>query len=200
MIKIVEKPELPKEFTKAKASPVLLAQTVRAFLANKRQGTQSALTRAEVDRTRKKVFKQKGTGHARHGDRKAPIFVGGGVAFAPKPRDYSLNLTQKMKMVAKNGAMTLKFKAKSMIVVSGLESVGGKTAAMAKFLSQEVKEENRVLVITDGFKDMVVRAARNIEGVEVTPWNAVNAFQILKAGRIVVMEEVFTNKTSNPNE
>src|SRR3990167_5036459 len=99
-MKIVDKPELPKEIFAVLENPQLLAQAVRVHLANQRQGTQSALTRAEVSRTRKKYQKQKGSGNARHGDRKAPIFVGGGIAFAPKPRDYSLKLSDKMKKQA----------------------------------------------------------------------------------------------------
>src|SRR3989344_1497802 len=84
-MKILDKTSFPKEIVQAEAKPQLLAQAVRVYLASQRQGTQSALTRAEVSRTRKKFQKQKGSGNARHGDKKAPIFVGGGVSFAPKP-------------------------------------------------------------------------------------------------------------------
>lgn len=200
MIKVIEKPVLPAEIDGAKVPEVLLSQAVRVFLANQRQGNQSALTRAEVNRTRKKVFKQKGTGHARHGDRKAPLFVGGGIAFAPKPRDHSLNLPSKMVQMAKNGAMALKVKEGNLVVVSGLKDTGGKTAVVAKFLTGLSKEPAKVLLVTDGSEKNVHRAARNIADCEVSSWSLVSTYQIVWADKVVVMEEAFLSKVNEGNK
>lgn len=186
-MKILDKFDLPKEFEEA--SPLLLAQAVRVFLANKRQGTQSALTRAEVSRTRKKYQKQKGSGNARHGDRKAPIFVGGGVSFAPKPRDYSLGLSTKMRKQAIFGALYAKNKAKELFVVDGLDKATGKTKELAKLV-----DAKKTLIITDSQRENVYRAARNISGVVVLPMNQINAYEILKAKKVLLMEEILPKK------
>ncbi len=125
-MKISENTKLPEEIFGLEVKPQLLAQAVRVYLANQRQGTQNAKTRAEVERTRKKLYRQKGTGGARHGDRKAPIFVGGGVAFAPKPRDYSLALSKKMRRLALYGALSAQAKAGNLKVIAEMEKTTGK--------------------------------------------------------------------------
>jgi len=156
----------------------LLAQAVRVHLANARQGTQSALTRADVNRTRKKLYKQKGTGGARHGDRKAPIFVGGGVSFAPKPRDYSLKLSKQMKTKSVEEAL----KTKKIEKIAGLEKITGKTKELAKLLTGA----KSYLIITDGYQEKIWRAGRNIKGVTVLPKNQLNAYEILKAEKVIM--------------
>lgn len=188
-MKILDKPNLPKEIFGLEAKPELLAQAVRVFLANHHQGTQSALTRSEVNRTRKKLYKQKGTGGARHGDRKAPIFVGGGVSFAPKPRDFSLKLPEKMKKLALHTALSLQAKEKKVSIVSAMIKLSGKTSELAKFLA---KDKGSILIITDLFRPNVYRAAKNIESVTVLPMNQVNTYEVLKANQILIMEEAIT--------
>lgn len=153
----------------------ILAQAVRVYLANQRQGTQNAKTRAEVNRTRHKLYKQKGTGGARHGDRKAPIFVGGGVAFAPKPRDYSLKFSQKMKKAAL--AQALKSKKPEKI---SLAKITGKTADLAKKLDLE----KPALLITKEYNPKVWQAGRNIANLTIIPKNQLNVYQVLKAKKI----------------
>jgi large subunit ribosomal protein L4 len=182
MIKIIEKPVLPKELKSAKVNSKLLAQAVRVYQANQRQGTQSALTRAEVSRTRKKLHKQKGTGGARHGDRKAPIFVGGGIAFAPKSRDYSLNLPQKMRQMAKAGALQQHVARGTLFVASGLIKVE-KTKDVAKVI------EPGSLIVTDKIRENVYLASRNIPDVNVLPVSQLNALEVLRAGKVYLMEE-----------
>lgn len=184
-MKIVDKPVLPKEIFAVPASPALLAQAVRVYLANQRQGTQSALTRAQVDHTRKKYQAQKGSGNARHGDRKAPIFVGGGVAFAPKPRDYSLSMSGKMKKKALLGALALKAKEKKIVVISGMAKLTGKTKELAQFLPG-----GSLLIITDVLRANVYQAAKNISGVVIFPMDQLNAYLVLQAKQIYLMEEV----------
>lgn len=190
-MKILEKPVLPKEVFAVEVVPQLLAQSVRIYLANQRQGTQSAKTRAEINRTRKKLYKQKGTGGARHGDRKAPIFIGGGVSFAPKPRDYSLKFPKVMKDRAMFGALSLAVKEKKLQVVSGLDKLTGKTKELADFL----KDYKKCLIITDGYQEHVWRAGRNIENLVVLPFNQVNTYEILKAKTIFLMDTAVDSLT-----
>lgn len=190
--KIIEKPKLPKEITTAEAQPRLLAQAVRVYLANQRQGTQSALTRAQVSRTRKKLYKQKGTGGARHGDRKAPIFVGGGIAFAPKPRDHSLKFSKDMRRLAILGALNMKLKEKSVLVAENFDKLTGKTKEAAAFfreIGSAEKKARKILLITDKTRENVFRSARNLPAVTVLPAPLVNTYEILKADLIVIMAE-----------
>ena len=153
----------------------LIAQAVRVYLANQRQGTQSALTRAEVNRTRKKMYKQKGTGGARHGDRKAPIFVGGGATFAPKPRDHSLKMPKQMRQKALEEALKLKKPEK--IVLS---KVDGKTKSLAGLIDTQ----KSALLITKDYNKKVYLAGRNIANLTILPKNQLNVFAILKAHKI----------------
>lgn len=193
MLKVIDQPDFPKEIFGVSVKPELLSQAVRVHLANQRQGTQSSLTRAEVSRTRKKLYKQKGTGGARHGDRKAPIFVGGGITFAPKPRDHSLSLSKEMRRKSIKGALTLKLKDKSIFVVSGLQSLTGKTSELAKFLKTLDINEASTFIITDEARANVYRAGQNIRNVTVSPANLVNAYEMLKAKKIVLMEEAVSS-------
>jgi large subunit ribosomal protein L4 len=153
----------------------LLAQAVRVHLANQRQGTQSVLTRAEVNRTRKKLYKQKGTGGARHGDKKAPIFVGGGVSFAPKPRDYSLKLPKQMRQKALQ--LALKTKKSEKII---LTKIDGKTKTLAKLLDLA----KPTLLITKEYNQKVWQAGRNLKNLTILPKNQLNAYEVLKAHKI----------------
>lgn len=162
-----------------KTSSSLLAQAVRVHLANQRQGNQNAKTRAEINRTRKKVYKQKGTGGARHGDKKAPIFVGGGVAFAPKPRDYSLKFSKQMKKKALEEA--LKTKKTEKLTLGAKFS--GKTKEIAKLLTGA----KSYLIITDGYQKKIWQAARNIPGVTVLPKEQLNTYEVLKAEKILTI-------------
>lgn len=193
-MKLIEKPVLPKEMFSADENPVLLAQAVRVYRANQRQGTHSALTRAEVSRTRKKYQKQKGTGNARHGDRKAPIFVGGGITFAPKPRDHSLNMSAKTKKMAVFSALSLKFRNGDVSFYSQMADLE-KTKDLAKFINCK-----KALVLTDGFNENVFRAGRNIYGLTILPFNQASVYEILKAEKVLIMEEVTKKKEEEPKK
>ena len=186
MIKIKESPLL-EQLAKVKVQPTLLSQAVRVYLANQRQGSQSALTRAQVDRTGKKLYKQKGTGGARHGSRRAPIFVGGGVTFAPKPRDYGLSLSSKMRSLARLQALAQVAKQEKVRLVSGLEEVTGKTKEMADFL-KGAGTKGKTLLIIDKLDLKMHRSARNIPGLEVSPLNQINAYAILQANTVFLTE------------
>lgn len=203
MLKVIEKPELPKEILAAKVQPQLVAQAVRVFLANQHQGTQSVLTRAEVSRTRKKLYKQKGTGGARHGDRKAPIFVGGGITFAPKPRDFTLKFAKKMRKLALFSVLAQKAKDKKLFVLSGLDKLSGKTSEIANFLNKLDDKANRHLIVTDQYRQPVWQSARNLPKVEILPVNQLNTYAVLHADQVLIMEEALANfnkKKDSANE
>jgi len=193
--KVTSKLSLPKEIFGAKVNNRLMAQAVRVYLANQRTGTASTKTRGEITGSTKKVWRQKGTGRARHGSRKAPIFVGGGVAFGPRVRDYSLKMPQKMRRAALFSALTLKNQNDEIKIISGLEKIEPKTKNMAsviKKLGQEGNNKNILLVTPDkeknGFEN-VYRAARNIKGLKLMKADLVNTYEVLNNKGILLMKE-----------
>lgn len=183
---------LPKEIFDAKVNKVLMAQAVRVYLANQRQGTAQVKTRHEINGTTKKVWQQKGTGRARHGSRKAPIFVGGGVAHGPEAREHRLDLPQKMRKAALASALSAQYKGSAVTFVDGLDKLGGKTKEVARMLStivpNDTKKVRRVLVVTGAESENVTRAARNIEGVRLVPANCLNTYEVLHSHKVVFMK------------
>ena len=176
--------------------PVLHASVVN-YLANQRQGTQSALTKGEVSYTTKKPWRQKGTGRARAGYAGSPVWRHGGVVFAPKPRDYSYTLTKKTKRLALKSALSSKAADEKIIVVDGLHMDEIKTKAFKQFLDAS-GVSGKALVITENVDDAVLKSARNIEGVTVTTATILSPYTILCGGTLVVdkaavqkIEEVF---------
>jgi large subunit ribosomal protein L4 len=188
--KVVEALSLPSEIFGVKENPTLVAQAVRVYLANQRQGTLSTKSRGDINATTKKVWRQKGTGRARHGAKSAPIFVGGGVAFGPKPRDFSLKFPQKMKQKALFSVLTSKVKENSLKVVSGMGETS-KTKEAFKVLQNLslTPSKNRVLFVTDGKSPSVYKAIRNIEGVEVVSSSLLNTYVALKGSTILFTKE-----------
>ena len=172
-------------------------EVVKNHLANRRQGTQSALTRAEVSGGGKKPWRQKGTGHARQGSTRAPQWTHGGIVFAPKPRSYSYVLNKKVKRLAMKSALSAKAAAGEIIVVDSIKLDSIKTKDFRAFLNA-VKADGKSLVVTPAKDETVVKSARNIPGVETTMANLMNVYDILKAKYLVldkealaVIEEVF---------
>ena len=182
------KMQLPTELFGAKVNKQLLAQSVRVYLANQRAGAASTKTRGEVEGSTRKIYKQKGTGRARHGAIRAPIFVGGGIVFGPKPRDYSLSFPKKMKRAALASALTAQLVDGKVTVVDGLESLPPKTKAMAKTLNTVAINKPLLLVIG---KDApaVVRGTRNIDGVDVLSAQNLYPYAILTHAQIVFMKQ-----------
>ena len=175
----------------------VLHASVVNYLANQRQGTQSALTKGEVSYTTKKPWRQKGTGRARAGYAGSPVWRHGGVAFAPKPRDYSYSLTKKTKRLALRSALSSKAADEKIIVVDGLHMDEIKTKAFKQFLDA-AGVAGKALVITEDVDDAVLKSARNIEGVSVTTATILSPYAILCGGTLVVdkaavqkIEEVF---------
>ncbi len=157
------------------------------YLANKRQGTQSAKTRAEVSGGGKKPWRQKGTGHARQGSTRSPQWTGGGVVFAPKPRDYSFKLNKKFKRLALKSALTTKAAEEKIIVLDELTMPEVKTKEMAKVLANI--NAGKALVVMDGSNTNVILSARNIPDVKTSAVNTINVYDILKYNTLVLTKE-----------
>ena len=175
----------------------VLHDVVKNHLANCRQGTQSALTKGEVSYTTKKPWRQKGTGRARAGFAGSPVWYHGGVAFAPKPRDYSYSLNKKVKRIALKSALSSKAAENEIIVIDGLKVEEIKTKAFKEFLTK-VGVEKKALVVTETVDEKVVKSARNIAGVTTTIASILSPYMILTSGKMVVdkaalakIEEVF---------
>ncbi len=185
--------EVPEEIKSAEVSLKLLAQYVRVYLANQRQGNASTKTRSEVVGSTKKIYRQKGTGRARHGARKASLFIGGGVTFGPKPRDFSMKLNKKQKRKALLGAFFMKIKEKG---ITGLSSafldIEPKTKLFAEFLKKSgIQEKNKsMLLIMPGEKNSRLDlAARNVSRLEVMKENQVNPYILMKYRKILLFED-----------
>lgn len=157
---------------------------VKNHLANCRQGTQSALTRAEVSGGGRKPWRQKGTGHARQGSTRSPQWTHGGIVFAPKPRSYSYTLNKKLKRLALKSVLSDKAQNGHVIVVDGLDLPEIKTKSMVKLLN--TVDAGKSVVVTDGVKRNVVLSSRNIPGVITTPANILSVYDIVNAKSLVV--------------
>ena len=183
--------EVADEIFNAKVSEELMARALRAYLDNQHQGTSQAKTRAEVIRTTAKVYRQKGTGNARHGSKRAPIFVGGGVAHGPRINKKRTELTKKVKRAALFGSLTDRLKKKTLWVVTGLEKIEPKTKAAAKILVSvtDRKKGEKVLVIMPEMVKEVWLSHRNMSEVVVTSVKRLNALEIMQSSKVVIMKE-----------
>jgi len=191
--KVSESISLPKEIFGSKVNENLIAQAVRVHLANQRRGTVKTKSRGEVKISTRKIYRQKGTGRARHGAKSAPIFVGGGIAFGPRPRDYSLKLSKKMKRIALFSALSGKLKSGEIKIVTGLEKLEPKTKKMADVINNlKLNDKNKqiLLVLPKSGKDFegVYKAARNIKGLNVTASNFLNTYEVLANKKILFMK------------
>ncbi len=166
-------------------------EVVKNHLANCRQGTQSALTRAEVSGGGKKPWRQKGTGHARQGSTREPQWTHGGIVFAPKPRSYSYVLNKKVKRLAMKSALSAKAAAGEIIVIDSIKMDSIKTKDFRAFMNA-VKADGKSLVVTPAKDEIVVKSARNIPGVETSMANLINVYDILKAKYLVLDKEALT--------
>jgi len=165
----------------------VLHQVVVAQLANKRQGTQSAKTRAEVRGGGIKPWKQKGTGRARQGSIRSPQWAGGGMVFAVKPRDYRVSLPKSMRRVAMKSALTSKVLENEMIVLESLEFDAPKTKVFAAMLNAfDIK---KALIITLESNTNVYKSGRNIEGIQVMPVNNINVYDLLKYEKLIITKD-----------
>ena len=161
---------------------------VRAYLNAQRQGTQSAKTRTEVRGGGRKIYRQKGTGNARHHGRRAPQFTHGGVVFAPKPRDYRISVPRKVRRLAMRSALTCKVNDAEMIVIDQLAIAEAKTKNIAAML-KALGAEKKALIVTKDVDQMIVRASNNIPGVKTTFVGSLNVHDILDCDKFIISQE-----------
>ena len=179
--------ELSDAIFGAEVNESVIHLVVRAQLNAKRQGTQSALTRTEVRGGGRKIYRQKGTGNARHHGRRAPQFTHGGVVFAPKPRDYTFKVMRKVRRLAMLGALTTKVVEGDMIVLDTIEMAEAKTKIIAKML-KDLGATKKALLVLPERDEMIVRAAQNIPGLKTAYVNTINVLDILNYDKFIVTE------------
>ena len=175
----------------------VLHASVRAYLLNQRQGTQSALTRSEVSGGGKKPWRQKGTGRARQGSTRSPQWTHGGIVFAPKPREYRVAMNRKTKRIALYNALSSKFAANEIVVVDQIKTESYKTKTMVEMLSA-IGAGKKALVVLDTVDSMVIKSFANIPGVKTVQANQLNVYDILNCNTFVmtqaassIIEEVY---------
>ncbi len=184
--------ELPKEVFGAKVNEQLMAQAVRVYLINQRQGTASTKTRGEVTGSTRKIYRQKGTGRARHGSIKAPIFVGGGIVFGPRHRKFESKLSQQMKKKALFSALTQKLINQKVSVIDSKGAIG-KTSEFAKLfkklsLLDKKNKDNAILFVSDSNIE-AKRAVRNIKGLAIRNAESINTYEVLANNYLVFAKE-----------
>ncbi len=182
--------KLPDELFGVEVNTVLLAQAIRVFLNNQRQGTAKTKTRSEVSATTRKWYKQKGTGRARHGAQSAPLFVGGGISHGPSGvQDYSLGMSRVMKQKALASALSQKVLEDKIIVIDGVNKIEGKTNRAAKILANLSLNEDKSSLIIDEPTNNLVRAWRNLDKSKLMRAHMLNTYRILNGGTLVIDKE-----------
>ena len=169
---------------------------IRNELANRRVGTASTKTRAEVNYSNTKPYKQKGTGNARRGDKKSPITVGGGTIFGPKPRDYSYSIPKKVKRLAMKSLLTLGVQEERLVVVDDFTSEQGRTKDIVSIVKAFGVDKERTLIIMKDDDCMIRRAARNIPNVHVQAYDKLSAKELLYGKKILVLKGAASNLNS----
>lgn len=180
--------ELSDELFAAEVNPFAMHLVVRAILNGRRLGTQSALTRTEVRGGGRKIYRQKGTGNARHHGNRAPQFKKGGVVFAPKPRDYDIAVPKKVRRLAMKSAFTSKAQADEIIVLDSLKLAAPKTKEMVKVLRALGATKKALVLVAEKDEDLL-RAANNIPGVTVVLVNTINVYEILRHDAFIMTQD-----------
>ncbi len=184
----VEELELSEGIFGIEVNEHAVYEVVKNQLANKRQGTQSAKTRAEVRGGGKKPWRQKGTGRARQGSIRAPHFTGGGVVFAPKPRDYSYRVPKKLRRLALKSVLTSKVENGEIIIVDNIDFDAPKTKEMAKFLSN-IKADKKALIVMGDKNENVIKSAKNIPNVGTALVNTINVYDIMNCNSFIITKD-----------
>jgi large subunit ribosomal protein L4 len=219
--KVVEQIQVPAHMFGAKANPTLIAQAVRVYLANQRAGSAHTKTRGEVAGSTRKIYKQKGTGRARHGAIRAPIFVKGGIALGPRTHDFSLKLSQNMKKAALASALSTKVSDGGVKIVSGMGKIAPKTKEMVAVLNNlqlNGKVKKILFVLPSSAKaspsakasgdksegkpsdkefnlDHIIRSSRNIEGVTLTRAHQLTTYDVLHSNAVLFVKEAIEGLT-----
>ena len=184
--------ELSEEIFAAPVNVPAMHLVVRSILANQRQGTQSALSRGMVRGGGRKIYRQKGTGNARHHGNRAPQFRHGGVVFAPQPRDYVVKVPKKVRRLAMKSVLTSKFNDGSIIVVDEIKLADAKTKLMANVL-KNLGVEKKALLVLSGRDETVIRAGKNIPTLKDAYVNTINVYDLLCADKIIVLKAAMEN-------
>jgi large subunit ribosomal protein L4 len=192
--------DLPASLFESVVNRAVLYDAVRMYLANRRTGTAKTKGRSEVDFSKRKPYRQKGTGRARAGKRSSPIWRGGGIVFGPKPRDYRIAIPKKMKRLALKSALTDKGRGEDVVVVEGVSMEEPKTKLFSDFLSTAGLGDRKILFVVDSYDENVFKSTRNIKGVEFMLSRNINAFEVLRADVLLftrealsTLEEVFSS-------
>lgn len=180
--------ELPEPLFDGTVHEAALHQVVTAIRANARQGSASTKDRSTITGGGRKPWRQKGTGRARHGSIRSPIWRGGAVTFGPKPRDFDVRVPKKVRRLAIQSALNARAREGDLVVVEPLELEAPRTKSIVALLDGIGRGERRTLLLTDGLKRTVYLSARNIPGVEVKPWGQASAYDLIKA-QLVAIEE-----------
>jgi len=194
--KVVEKIKLPSAIFGTNINKKLIAQAIRVYRANQRLGTASTKTRGEVQGSSRKIYRQKGTGRARHGTVRAPIFVHGGIVGGPKPRDFSMKLPQKMKRSALFASLTDKLASNQIKIIQGLDKIEPKTKKFTSIIDKlgltEKKKNKKILLITSSEIENLKRAARNVAGITIAGAKRLNTYDILGSHYLLFMKDAIS--------
>ena len=184
--------ELSDEIFAVSVNVPAMHLVVRSILAAMRQGTQSAKTRGMVRGGGRKIYRQKGTGNARHHGNRAPQFAHGGVVFAPQPRDYVINVPKKVRRLAMKSALTEKFNSASILVVDQIKFEEVKTKLAAKML-KDLGVEKTSLLVLEGRDESIIRAVKNLPNLDDCYVNTLNVYNILRADKLIVTRAAMEN-------
>ena len=180
--------ELSAEVFGIEPNVSVMNDMVKAYLANQRQGTQSALTRAEVSGGGKKPWRQKGTGRARQGSTRAPHWTHGGIVFAPKPREYRYSLNRKVRRLAMKSAFSAKVRENEIVVLDALTVENFSTKTVANML-KAVGADKKALIVLDTNDQVAIKSANNIPGVKTAQVNTLNVYDILNADKFIIVKD-----------
>ena len=184
--------ELSESVFGIEPNTVVMHQMVVNYLANNREGTQSALTRSEVSGGGRKPWKQKGTGHARQGSTRAPQWTHGGIVFAPKPRSYRFTVNKKVKRLAMKSAFSSKLKDDQLVVIDSVTVDNFSTKTIAAML-KAIGADKKALIVLDTVDTKVINSARNIPGVKTAQVNTLNVYDIMNADKLVIVKNAIQN-------
>jgi len=190
--KIANEIELLDDVFACKVSNGAIYYAIKSELANRRQGTASTKTRKEVTGSNIKPWRQKGTGRARAGDRKSPVWVGGGTVFGPKPRDYSIRLPKKQKRLALKSILSLKVKEERLKVIQDFNFESGKTKDLVGLLKNLAKDENTVFIVT-GDNKLLFRAGANVPWLRLQAYNRLTAHELFYSQKVFICESAAKN-------
>lgn len=190
----VGKISLDKDIFNGEVNEAILHQVVRMYEANQRQGTASTKTRSDVHGGGKKPWRQKGTGRARAGTIRSPLWRGGGIVFGPHPRDYSYSVPKSVKRIALISSLNSKINNNELIILDDLKLEKPKTKEFTSVL-KNIKAEDKPLVVLEGKDEAVIRASRNIPALLLRDYKALNAYEILKQHKVVLTQKALSALT-----